>query len=236
MEEGSEMVEMTEDSPGASWWGILAGAVVGVGAVAAAPFTGGGSVLAATPLAASLAGVGTVAAAAGAGATGAVAGSAIGASSKRKKRQAYDDGHREGEMKAKAESLGKIESLTAQLEEFVGMIKDREAFFDAVLAMTAVGMATANCDGEIHDEERKSIELFISGISAAKLPKKVKNGIEGMYKAPPDLKTAFNAAREAEIPTDLVDEIIEVVIHADDVVHREEQAFLAAWRSLKSAA
>ena len=233
MEQEPELEETAGDSPGVSWWGILAGAVVGVGAVAAAPFTGGGSVIAGTTLAASLAGAGTVAAAAGAGATGAVAGSVVGASSRRR---THDDGRREGEMKAKAECDRKIERLTAQLEEFVGMVKDREAFFDAVLAMTAVGMATANCDGEIHEAERKSIELFISGLSAAKLPGKVKTGIEEMYKAPPDLRTAFKAAREANIPTDLVDEIIEVVIHADDVVHREEQAFLAALRRLKSAA
>lgn len=44
------------------------GLVVGVGAVAAAPFTGGGSILAATTLAGSLAGAGTIAAAVGAGA------------------------------------------------------------------------------------------------------------------------------------------------------------------------
>ncbi len=49
------------------WGKILAGAAVGVGAVAAAPFTGGGSLLGAATLASSLAGAGTVAAAAGVG-------------------------------------------------------------------------------------------------------------------------------------------------------------------------
>ena len=38
---------------------ILLGAIIGVGAVAVAPFTGGGSVLGATTLSASLSGVGT---------------------------------------------------------------------------------------------------------------------------------------------------------------------------------
>lgn len=54
---------------------ILGLAALGVGAVAAAPFTGGGSVLGAATLAGSLAGAG--AAAAGAGAVGAAAGAAL---------------------------------------------------------------------------------------------------------------------------------------------------------------
>ena len=230
-----EVQETTEESLGVSFWGVLAGAAVGVGAVAAAPFTGGGSVLGFAPLALSLAGAGGAAAAAGA--TGAVVGGVVvGAINDEEKRQAKDAGRREGEAKTKAERDRTIERMTAQLEEFVGKIKEREEFFHAVLAMTAVGMATANCDGEIHEEERKSIELFISGISAANLPKKVKTDIEEIYKNPPNLRTAIEAAREANIPMDLVDEIIEVVIHADGIVHREEQAFLTAWRKLRSAA
>ena len=43
-----------------SFWKILGGAVLGVGAIAAAPFTGGGSILGAATLASSLAGVGIV--------------------------------------------------------------------------------------------------------------------------------------------------------------------------------
>ena len=54
---------------------VLAGALIGVGAVAAAPFTGGGSLLGAATLAGSLTGAGAVAA--GAGAVGAAVGAAV---------------------------------------------------------------------------------------------------------------------------------------------------------------
>lgn len=50
---------------------MLLGALLGVGAVAAAPFTGGGSVLGAATLASSLSGLGTGLAAATAGTVGA---------------------------------------------------------------------------------------------------------------------------------------------------------------------
>ena len=49
----------------------LLGAAIGIGAVAAAPFTGGGSVLGAATLAGSLSGIGTGLAAAGAAIVGA---------------------------------------------------------------------------------------------------------------------------------------------------------------------
>ena len=48
------------------WGKVLAGVAIGVGAVAAAPFTGGGSLLGAATLGASLSGAGTIAAASGA--------------------------------------------------------------------------------------------------------------------------------------------------------------------------
>ncbi len=50
---------------------IILGAALGVGAIAAAPFTGGGSVLGAATLASSLSGIGTGLAAATAGVVGA---------------------------------------------------------------------------------------------------------------------------------------------------------------------
>ena len=58
------------------WTKVIGGAVIGVGAIAAAPFTGGGSLLGAASLASSLAGAGALAA--GAGAAGATAGAVMG--------------------------------------------------------------------------------------------------------------------------------------------------------------
>ncbi len=69
------------------WGKILGMAALGVGAVAAAPFTGGGSILAATGAAASLAGAGTVATAVGVGAAGAVAGAAMSDNEEEEKRE-----------------------------------------------------------------------------------------------------------------------------------------------------
>ena len=68
----------------------ILGAVIGVGAVAAAPFTGGGSVLGAATLAGSLSGIGTCIAAAAAAAAGAALGDEMGDSVDY---EAYDEGY-----------------------------------------------------------------------------------------------------------------------------------------------
>ena len=223
----------TEDGFDPSWWAILGGIAVGVGAVAAAPFTGGGSVLAAgVALGSSLAGAGTVAAATGAGLAGAAAGAALSGSAKD---QAHAEGHRQGVNEAKAEHAKQLEKMTLQLTTFCSDIKEQKEFFDAIRAMTAVGLSAANCDGEIQDEEKQSIALFIAGINNTNLPTWVKSDLDRMYKAPPNLRTAYHMAQDANIPDELIEQIIEVVIHADAAVHRDESAFLAAWHDLKSA-
>ena len=68
---------------------ILGLAVLGVGAIAAAPFTGGGSILGAATIAGSLAGAGTIAAAAGAGAVGAGVGYALSRKEEEEEQEAH---------------------------------------------------------------------------------------------------------------------------------------------------
>ena len=90
---------------------ILGFAALGVGAVAAAPFTGGGSLLGAASLAGSLAGAGTIATTAG------VAGAVVGAVStaldsdetiqeaNRARKEGYEMGFKEAEVETKKKFL-----------------------------------------------------------------------------------------------------------------------------------
>ena len=74
---------------------VLMGAVIGVGAVAAAPFTGGGSLLGAATLAGSLSGVGTGIAAATAGFVGAAVADAMADDIRF---DGYDEGYKDGQI------------------------------------------------------------------------------------------------------------------------------------------
>lgn len=204
-------------------WKILGGAVIGVGAVAAAPFTGGGSLLGGATLLGSLSGAGAVAAAVGA--VGAGAG-------------AYMSKEEEEEKKKKDKELAKLaikaEKMETGLNELLSEFKNQQQYFDLVIAMTAVGMACANADGEIAEEERTYINEFVSGVSAANLPEQVKDKIHSLYENPPRLRQAFDLVLEVKAKSfSVFDQIIDITIDADGHVHEKEIEFKNDWEHLK---
>jgi uncharacterized membrane protein YebE (DUF533 family) len=215
-----------------SFWKILGysvgGAVVGVGAIAAAPFTGGGSVLGAVTLLSSLTGAGTVAAAVGAGAVGAAAGAAL-ADSEESVRK---DGYAEGQKDAKAEYSKYTGELEVKLGKAFNMLKENEDYFNAIYAMVAVGVACASCEGKISSVERDEIEQFINGLSSTKLPDHVKEKIQSLYEKPLNIREAFEIAKNSNLEWSLFDDIINLVIHTDK---RNKDVFVQAWKKLRSA-
>lgn len=215
-------------------WKILAGVAVGVGAVAAAPFTGGGSVLGAVSLAASLSGAGTIAAAVGAGAVGAAAGAYVGGDDDDKE-AARKDGYDAGQRDAKAETKTELDRLHAILETAFQSLRDTQQHFNAIIAMEAVAMSCANCDGFIDQREREEIELFISGVAGSTLPDYVKARIQEIYDTPPSIKEAFSLAKASELDMEIFDEIMALIIYADGVYHEDEKVFVQAWNTLRAA-
>jgi len=206
-------------------WKILGGAVIGVGAAAAAPFTGGGSLLGGASLIASLTGVGAVAAAVGAGAVGAGAG-------------AYISKSEEDEKKSKDEELAtlrvKAEKFETELNNILGTFNDQQQYFNLVIAMTAIGMACANADGEIAEEERKYINEFVSGVSESGLPQETKDKINSLYINPPRLKQAFDLVLKVNAESfSVFDQIIDITIDADGHEHHKEIEFKKDWEQLK---
>ena len=206
-------------------WKIIGGAVIGVGAVAAAPFTGGGSLLGGATLLSSLAGAGTVAAAVGATAAGAATG-------------AYMSKEEEKELKKKDEELAKLrvkaEKFESELHNMLNSFNDQQQYFNLIIAMTAVGMACANADGEITKEEKEAIEEFISGISKIGLPQIVKDKVNSLYENPPRLKQAFDLVLTVNDKSfSIFDQIIDITIDADGRVDKKEIEFKTDWEQLK---
>ncbi|MFA0570473.1 hypothetical protein [Vibrio gallaecicus] len=131
-----------------SFWKMLGGAAIGVGAIAAAPFTGGGSLLGAATLAGSLAGSATVA-------------------------------------------------VAAEKRGAEARLNDVDDYFNLIIAMEAVGLSCAACDGEIADEERAEIDEFINEIMGSALPAHIKSKIDGIANNPPNITTSFEYASKA---------------------------------------
>jgi uncharacterized membrane protein YebE (DUF533 family) len=206
-------------------------AAVGVGAIAAAPFTGGGSIVGAATLAGSLAGAGTVAAAVGAGAAGAV----IGANLPDGAEKAHAKGFREGKEQGKTETDIEMTKLQKKFETALNKIEGSSSHFNAIIAMVGVAISVANCDGEICESEKQEIDEFIMGLSAVSLPEDVMEKINQLYQKPLNIKEAFKIAKESGVEISVFDDIIKAVMSSDNIIAESEKAYVQAWNELKSA-
>lgn len=211
-----------------SYLKIIGGAVLGVGAVAAAPFTGGGSIFGAATLISSLAGVGTVATAAGVAAAGAATGRALSCKEKEELHRKLDSERARHELEKK-EMIDKMSQV----------LNDTRQYYEFIVAMHAIGVATANADGEISIEEAKEIEEFVGGVMADNYPDNVKKQIRDLTANPPTLMTAFSFLKRVDMTEkgwNAVNDLIEVVISADDYEDDKEKEFRKSWRILSDTA
>lgn len=211
-----------------SYWKILAGAVVGVGAVAAAPFTGGGSVLGAATLLGSLTGAGALAA--GAGVAGAAAGAALAKNDEKK----YDNAKKEGYYNAKAEHALEMERLQSELAEMMADIAKREQF---ILTAFALGICCAYADGNVCQNELDELDLLVSGIGTSDLlSETTKNQIKDMRVSPPNLTTVWAMIKKFGFDTEhhikIFNTVVELVVYADEILTPHEEEFMKRWNNL----
>jgi tellurite resistance protein len=195
----------------------------GVGAVVLAPVTGGGS----------------LAVAIGAMGTTTVAGAAIGASigaaaaaidhASSSSDAAYSRGVSEGTRAGHAAAQQKYE---VRVNELVTRLQGYEDFGKKLVGMYAVGLAIANADGVICDEERAELDQFIAGCMAGSLPEKERQRIAKLTETPPTLGEALKYARAAKVPKEDIDDIIDLIANADGVVNTQEDKFIARWKKM----
>lgn len=201
---------------------ILAGVTIGVGAVAAAPFTGGGSVLAAATLIGSLSGAAAIATATGAAVAGGAAGYILG--NKEDKKQAdtvviaKEEGKRAGEALAKEEYAKIMKNLCERIKEY-------QNFENHLIGFFAVGLAVAHADGEVSFEEKQELEEFISGISASYLPESVQVQIKKLEETPPNFNVAMEYAKKYGCKAEDIRDIIQLIIMADGKEDSAETVF-----------
>lgn len=148
---------------------------------------------------------------------------------------AREEGYRQGKSEADATHALALGELRDRLNQVLSKLKNSAEHYQAIFAMQAVALATANCDGYICDAERGQIELFIHGVSQSSLPEDVKTKISEIYEKKPNIKEAFELAKVSGVELDIFDQIIDVVIYADEVQHQNEVVFLQAWNDLKAA-
>jgi uncharacterized membrane protein YebE (DUF533 family) len=136
---------------------------------------------------------------------------------------------REGERDGKKE----IQPLLDALMSAKSTSKGDEKFGNLVIAMHAVGLACAACDGEISSEEREAIDAFVSGESGFGLPDHVRKQITKLNNNPPSIQTAYKLASKLDyFPKDAFERVIELTMYSDDKIHPSEVAFKSAWKKL----
>lgn len=188
------------------------GLVLGVGAIAAAPFTGGGSVFGAATLAASLTGAGAVAA--GAGLVGVTGGGYL----------AMDENENTEKLKTEVARGDKA------LDNFRDIAKGHEEHTALILALSALGIAMANADGKILEIELQELNEFVGGLSAQSYPAHIVKQIKTMISNPPTFNEAMeHLARVDAIKYPEVRNFLVMTMESDDNIHKKEEAFLKAF-------
>ena len=170
-------------------------------------------------------------------AAGVATGVAI-AVAKQKMGDSEEKAEKRGEQRATAkcyEEVREYKEKARKIHDYVITLKEWDQFGESLIAMSAVGFACANCDGEIHPQEIEEIDEFVAGVNHSKLPSRVKERIGKLRREPPNLNTAFELAKKAEVEPWILDLVIDVVMHADGIVHANEKAFMNAWHKMKSA-
>jgi hypothetical protein len=222
---------------------VLGGIALGVGAVAAAPFTGGGSVLGAATLLGSLAGAGTVAAAVGAGAAGAAAGYALSKKEEEDRNadvsHAKREGMQAGEIVAKEKYIAKLKTAEDELQQlrtkFVGVQQGTAqwaTYGQKIVAMFGVGLAVAYIDDHLSQEELDSIDEFVLAASISVLPSSASQAIKALQENPPTFEMAVRMAEKEGVPRSVIDAIIEAVAYADQRIEPQERQLLSEWKQM----
>ncbi len=200
---------------------MLGLAALGIGAVAAAPFTGGGSILGAATLAGSLAGAGAIAAATAAGAAGAGVGYAL------SRKEEEEEAKRKEKDKAKEKEIAENNIKTKKLEN---VLQEHEKHTNLILTLSALGFAMANVDGEISPEEADEVDLFIGGLSAQAYPEHITNQLKRLRTNPPTFNESLKYLQLVEsVEYSEIRNLLVAIIESDDFVHPNEKAFLSAF-------
>ncbi len=196
------------------FWKVLGGVAGGVGLIAALPVAGA-------------VGVVTLAGAAVAGTVGGVAGAVASSKEKAERESARD----QGERRATAKYELTVQKLVASLQSAEKQLNDDKSYFTLLVAMFAVGMATAAADGEVSAVEEAELEEFIAGLAHTNLPSHVKGAITRLRNNPPNFATAMtHVQKTGNIDRKLFEEVIELVALSDGHFCDDERALLEAFR------
>jgi len=164
------------------------------------------------------------------GPIGAAAGAAIlGGATSFSRFDGHEEGKKEGIQEGDAKCTATVEKIEAQLNGLRNKFSDTKDYFDAVIVLYAIGIAAANIDGKISEEELQDIDEFVAGVSSRAIPPIIKSKIIEFRNNPPSISTAMSLLKNSpqiETIAPMIYPLIKVVVQADGIVGLAEQQLL----------
>ena len=146
------------------------------------------------------------------------------------KDKARQEGRRQGVSEAHAEDAIKMKKMEDAMARVSNSMKEANEHYQLIIALTAIGMATAKADGVVSPSEVCDMDEYIAGISKSALPQNVKDKILYYRSNPPSFSEAVAEVKKLPRynPQDFRD-LIEIIAASDGRVTAAERNLLAKW-------
>ncbi len=140
---------------------------------------------------------------------------------------------KEKENDKKNEEIAELKKQIEQMKKLFDVLTSDNEYFNFIIAATAVGLATANADGNISEVELMDVKEFVGGIGNGHYPKHVKDALQELEKNIPNLGTVIKYLEKVPPQSiESLEQLVETVIWSDGIEHESEKRFRIAFQEL----
>lgn len=133
-------------------------------------------------------------------------------------------------MKKKKRKKEKIAKFNKKSQKVESALKEHEKHTNLILALSALGCAMANADGEISPEELIELNEFVGGLSSQSYPTHIVNQINEFISIPPTFSEAMEYLKKVDtIEFSRIRDLLTMIMESDGEIHKKEEAFLKAF-------
>lgn len=132
-------------------------------------------------------------------------------------------------------SLEKLDDLLEHMEGLRTRVTTLEEHAKIVLAILAVALSVAHCDGDFAPEEQAEIANILTGLLNSDFPLSFQDGIKQLDENPPDFDNAMKyVALLDKQDWPLISKVIDVMVEADGKIVAAEREYLNKWQQFQS--
>jgi hypothetical protein len=146
-------------------------------------------------------------------------------SREKERKKHFEEGVKAAETNASKKHAQQVQELVEKFQRYYD-------FDEKLVALYAIGLATANADGKVSQEERNELDAFIGGMLSEHFPAHIRNLVIQLTEKPPTLEQALAFAKNAKLPKQDIDDIIDLIANADDEICEFDKRFIAQWQTI----